>query len=68
MQVCECTHVFGEVCVCVCEFDYSLRLVASTILSEMTEVLHSVEKCPCKSILVNFLGEEESRCFLHTTK
>lgn len=52
----------------MCEFDYSLRLVASTILSEMTEVLHSVEKCPCKSILVNFLGEEESRCFLHTTK
>lgn len=34
----------------------------------MTEVLQLVEKCPCKSILVIFLGQEKSRCLLHEVK
>lgn len=33
MHVHVCMHVFGCVCVCESVFDYSLRSVASTILS-----------------------------------
>lgn len=67
MFVSKCKHAC--LYVCVYAFDYSPQ-VSSLHHSEfeMTEVLHSLKKCPYKSILVIFLGEEKSRCYLHKAK